>query len=125
MRLRLRYVRVSMSEENAPETASAPAPAAKPLLSKKLMALIVAVLGALTAYFSTSCTTAQLQKADDAVGKAQDVAACARKVERDYGDLAVEPEAATVARARAALKALKACAKGEPATAAEGDAGAR
>lgn len=109
-----------MSDE-APVSTQPEAP--KPVVSKKLATLIVAVLGALIAYLTQSCTPAQVDKADRAFERAQAELACVRDVERAYGDLVLQPEEATAGRAKEAFAALKACAKGE--APAEADAGSK
>jgi hypothetical protein len=83
------------------------------------IALLTAVAGALAAWLQ-ACTPSQLDKADRAFEQAQAHLACVREVEQAYADLALEPMAATPARAQEAFRALKACAKRET----QADAGA-
>lgn len=108
-----------MSDESPASTPEPKAHDWRHLLYPVLAALLTALASLLQ-----SCTPAQVAKADRAFEKAQAELACAHEVERTYGDLAVEPEAATLSRAQAALKALKACASSQDADAVE-DAGSR
>lgn len=94
-----------------------------PKLKAALYPLLAALLGALSTYFATGCTPAQIEKAESAADRGFASAECLKDVAKKYDDLLASPEQLDIAQLRSLVKAshaeLKACLKPAP----SGDAG--
>ncbi len=97
-----------------------------PKLKAALYPLLAALLGALSTYFATGCSPAQIAKVESAADRGFASAECVKDVAKRYDDLLSHPEELNLTELRALAKAsqaeLKACLKPAPA-APVGDAG--